>query len=51
MVEISNVKVYDLEESINACRNSMRIVPDHDSFENDLIRAKNYVITQAIQVK
>ena len=41
MVEISNVKVYDLEESINACRNSMRIVPDHDSFENDLIRAKS----------
>lgn len=40
MVEISNVKVYDLEESINACRNSMRIVPDHDSFENDLVRAK-----------
>ena len=40
MVEISNVKVYDLEESINACRNSMRIVPDHDDFYHDLVRAE-----------
>lgn len=40
MVEISNVNVYDLEESINACRNSMRIVPDHDDFYKDLIRAE-----------
>lgn len=40
MVEISNVKVYDLEESINACRNSMRIVPDHDNFYHDLVRAE-----------
>ena len=27
MVEISNVKVYDLEESIVACRNAMRLEP------------------------
>lgn len=27
MVEISNVKVYDLEESIVACRNAMRLQP------------------------
>ena len=40
MVEINNVKVYDLEESINACRNSMRIVPDLDDFEGDIKRAK-----------
>lgn len=39
MVEISNVKVYDLEESINACRNSMRIVPDHEDFNDDIARA------------
>ena len=33
MVEISNVKVYDLEESIVACRNAMRLKPS-DYFEN-----------------
>lgn len=40
MVEIDNVKVYDLEECINACRNSMRISPCHEDFEGDLKRAK-----------
>lgn len=40
MVEIYNVKVYDLEECINACRNSMRISPCRGDFEGDLERAK-----------
>ena len=30
MVRISNIKVYDLVESILACRNSMRIEPRED---------------------
>ena len=44
MVEISNVKVYDLQESICACRNAMRIeLPDYsaEDFEKSLKRAKN----------
>lgn len=40
MVEIDNVKVYDLEECINACRNSMRISPCRGDFEGDFKRAK-----------
>ena len=40
MVEIDNVKVYDLEECINACRNSMRVSPYRGDFERDFERAK-----------
>ena len=34
MVEISNVKVYDLQESVCACRNAMRIEPSDYSAED-----------------
>lgn len=43
MVTISNVKVYDLKESICACRNAMRLTPSDYSdqdFEDSLKRAK-----------
>ena len=42
MVEISNVKVYDLEESVIACRNAMRLTPPEytqEEFEESLKRA------------
>lgn len=43
MVEITNVKVYELKESIIACRNAMRTeLPDYydyDEFKNSLSRA------------
>lgn len=42
MVEISNVKVYDLEESVIASRNAMRMTPpgySKDEFEKSLPRA------------
>ena len=41
MLEISNWKVYDLEESINACRYSMmEEIPEEIDFEKSLERAK-----------
>ena len=41
MLEISNWKVYDLEESINACRYSMFAeIPEQIDFEKSLGRAK-----------
>lgn len=43
MLEVSNVKVYDLQESIIACRNAMRTVPpeyDEEEFQKSLERAK-----------
>ena len=42
MVEITNVKVYELEESVIACRNAMRLTPPeytHEEFEKSLPRA------------
>lgn len=43
MVEISNVQVYDLKESVIACRNAKRITPpdysDPKEFEDSLARA------------
>ena len=40
MLEISNWKVYDLEESINACRYSMmENIPEHIDFNKSLERA------------
>ena len=42
MVEISNVKIYDLVESVIACRNSMRTTPPEytkEEFERSLPRA------------
>ena len=43
MLEISNVKVYDLKESIIACRNAMRLEPPQyteEEFQKGLERAK-----------
>ena len=42
MVEITNIKVYDLAESVIACRNAMRITPPEytdEEFEKALPRA------------
>lgn len=42
MVEISNIKVYDLKESVISCRNAMRIcMPEYtdEEFNNSLPRA------------
>ena len=42
MLEIKNVKVYDLEESVIACRNAMRLdMPEYteEEFEKSLPRA------------
>lgn len=46
MLEITNTKVYDLEESVIACRNAMRTEqPEYtkDEFEKSLERAKKLV--------
>lgn len=43
MLTISNVKVYDLKESVIACRNAMRIRPAivcDEEFNDSLLRAK-----------
>lgn len=48
MLEISNVKVYELEESVIACRNAMRITPPQytkEEFEKSLERAKKLAQT------
>ena len=57
MVEISNVKVYDLFESVIACRNAMRLeqLPEvggytQEEFESLSKEQLNYVKLQAIQV-
>lgn len=42
MVEVTNIKVYDLEESVIACRNAMRLTPPEytqEEFEKSLPRA------------
>lgn len=44
MVEINNIKVYDLQESVCACRNAMRVEPSDystEDFRKSLERAKN----------
>lgn len=44
MLEVSNVKVYDLKESIIACRNAMRLTPPEyteEEFKQSLPRAIN----------
>ena len=46
MLEISNTKVYDLKESVIACRNAMRLEPPEytdEEFEKGLVRAKKLV--------
>ena len=46
MLEISNIRVYDLKESVIACRNAMRLVPPEytdEEFEKSLERAKKLV--------
>ena len=48
MLEISNVKVYDLEESVIACRNAMRTTPPQytkEEFEKSLDRARKLAQT------
>ena len=43
MLRIENTKVYDLEESVIACRNSMRLVPPEyteEEFRDSLLRAE-----------
>jgi hypothetical protein len=43
MLEIQNVKIYDLQESVIACRNAMRLTPPEytqEEFEQSLERAK-----------
>lgn len=48
MLEVSNIKVYDLEESVIACRNAMRLTPPQytkDEFEKSLERAKRLAQT------
>lgn len=50
MVEITNVKVYDLEESVIACRNAMRTeMPEYteEEFRASLERAKKLVSASA----
>lgn len=46
MLEVSNIKVYDLKESIISCRNAMRLEqPEYteQEFKDSLIRAKKLV--------
>lgn len=46
MLEISNINVYDLKESVIACRNAMRLTPPEyteEEFEKSLERAKKLV--------
>ena len=46
MLEVSNVRVYDLTESVIACRNAMRLTPPEyteEEFEKSLERAKKLV--------
>lgn len=50
MLEISNIKVYDLKESVIACRNAMRTeMPEYtdEEFEKSLVRAKKLVSASA----
>ena len=46
MLEIKNIKVYDLKESVIACRNAMRLnLPEYneEEFQKSLERAKKLV--------
>ena len=47
MVKIENLKIYELKESIIACRNAMRInLPDYESldeFEKSLNRGNKFM--------
>lgn len=46
MLEIKNTRVYDLKESVIACRNAMRLdLPEYtnEEFEKSLVRAKKLV--------
>ena len=48
MLEISNIKIYDLEESVIASRNAMRLTPPEytqEEFEQSLERAKKLAQT------
>ena len=50
MLQVQNVKVYDLEESVIACRNAMRTeLPEYTEveFEQSLERAKKLVRSSA----
>ena len=46
MLEVHNIRVYDLRESITVCRNAMRLeIPEYtdEEFEKGLERAKKLV--------
>lgn len=50
MLEVSNVRVYDLRESIIACRNAMRVAPPeytNEEFDKSLERAIKLVKSSA----
>lgn len=50
MLTVSNVRVYDLKESVIACRNAMRVeMPEYtdEEFEKSLVRAKKLVFASA----
>lgn len=49
MLKIQNVKIYDLRESVIACRNAMRLTPPEytqEEFEQSLERAKKLASTK-----
>ena len=53
MLSIKNVKVYDLKESVIACRNAMRLeIPEYtdEEFEKSLVRMKKLVQASKIGV-
>lgn len=53
-MKITNVKVYDLEESVIACRNAMRLTPPSYSqgeFKESLVRAKKLCKASTGKVK
>lgn len=54
MLEFSNIKVYDLKESVIACRNAMRLeMPEYtdEEFQESLVRAKKLVKAAQGKVK
>lgn len=53
-MKITNVKVYDLKESVIACRNAMRLVPPEytdEEFEKSFERAKKLCIASTGEVR
>ena len=53
-MKISNVRVYDLEESVIACRNAMRLQPPEytqQEFQESLVRAKKLCQASTGEIK